>query len=547
MGGPEREEDEAQTLGASQPFATTAIGPADVRDTPNVKPGFAEPIEDEDDDDDDEPDPWIGRTLSNLYQLEERIGEGGMGTVYVARHVHLEKRFAVKVLNEAAIHKNNAVERLKQEAVAASSIDHENIVDVVNFDRTEDGAVYIVMELLKGESLAERLGRGPIDLHRALPITYQICRALHAAHERGIVHRDLKPENVFLTDKGERQLVKVLDFGISKIKSADAEQVRMTKTGQLVGTPLYMSPEQARGEGDVDRRVDVYAMGVILYEMVTGAPPFEGRNYFELLWKHGNEPPLPIGERNPNVFVPEAIEQVLLRSLSKRREDRYQTMLELEQALLSAAPDVPALAPLPSLPPERASAPAQSPRRTRPAATEAEVEVPRPKTATVELPTRRSGPWIAAGLGALAIAGAAVWAVASADPTTINLANEPPGGPAAPPAPVAPVEQPREPEPPAGVEPPPATPRRVSVQLASIPPGAQVRLGDRVLGRTPIVVPMEASGEAIGVTFTHEGYLDQTVSVVPSEDLRVPEVRLRRRRQAAQTDNGTSLPIKSVL
>ncbi|MBZ0117952.1 MAG: serine/threonine protein kinase, partial [Sandaracinaceae bacterium] len=343
MGGPEREEDEAQTLGASQPFATTAIGPADVRDTPNVKPGFAEPIEDEDDDDDDEPDPWIGRTLSNLYQLEERIGEGGMGTVYVARHVHLEKRFAVKVLNEAAIHKNNAVERLKQEAVAASSIDHENIVDVVNFDRTEDGAVYIVMELLKGESLAERLGRGPIDLHRALPITYQICRALHAAHERGIVHRDLKPENVFLTDKGERQLVKVLDFGISKIKSADAEQVRMTKTGQLVGTPLYMSPEQARGEGDVDRRVDVYAMGVILYEMVTGAPPFEGRNYFELLWKHGNEPPLPIGERNPNVFVPEAIEQVLLRSLSKRREDRYQTMLELEQALLSAAPDVPAL------------------------------------------------------------------------------------------------------------------------------------------------------------------------------------------------------------
>src|SRR5690606_37328029 len=204
--------------------------------------------------------------------------------------------FAVKVLNDVVADKRNAVERLRQEAMAAAHIEHENIVGVTNFGRTEEGRFFIVMELLKGESLADCIGRGPIELHRAVPITFQICRALHAAHEHGVVHRDLKPENVFLTEKGGRTLVKVLDFGISKMKTAEAEQVRMTRTGQLVGTPLYMSPEQARGETDIDRRVDVYAMGVILYEMITGAPPFEGRNYFELLWKHGNEPPPSIVE-----------------------------------------------------------------------------------------------------------------------------------------------------------------------------------------------------------------------------------------------------------
>jgi serine/threonine-protein kinase len=543
---------------AEQPgFATTAFGPADVRDTPRVKPPFPT----QHDDDEEEEDPWIGRTLSNVYRVERRIGEGGMGTVYEARHVHLQKSFAIKVLLDTIASKGNAVERLRQEAMAAAKIDHENIVDVVNFDRTEGGAVYIVMELLKGESLAECIGRGPIELYRALPITYQIARALQAAHEHGIVHRDLKPENVFLTEKGGRTLVKVLDFGISKIRVADAEQVRMTRTGQLVGTPLYMSPEQARGETDVDRRVDVYALGVILYEMITGAPPFEGRNYFELLWKHGNEPPPSMRERNPNVYFPDELEAVVARALAKQRDDRFATMEELERALVEAVPDVAPLGSLPSLPPERPSSPTASRTASRPSAPvplEARKAAPAepsaahpPATTTAELPlpTNKRGPMIALALVALAALGTGGYAL-SIGPEPTPAAERPASEP--PPREAPPREAPPR-EPPAReplverVEPtPPSTPR-VSLSLTSVPDGAEVHVGDRLLGTTPLVAPLAASDEPVALTFSREGFFPQTVSVIPAEGVAVPPVRLRRRRQATQTSTGADLPIKTGL
>ncbi len=526
-------------------FAKTALGPADIRDTPHVKPSF--PVEQ--DEPEEEPDPWIGRTLSNVYLVESRIGEGGMGTVYLAKHVHLQKSFAVKVLADAIAGKDNAVERLRQEAMAAAKIDHENIVDVVNFDRTAEGAVFIVMERLLGESLAECIGRGPVELHRALPIAHQICRALHAAHEHGIIHRDLKPENVFLTEKGGRTLVKVLDFGISKIKSADAEQVRMTRTGQLVGTPLYMSPEQARGEPDVDRRVDVYAMGVILYEMITGAPPFDGRNYFELLWKHGNEPPPKMLERNPNVYVSDAIEAVVARALAKEPDERFATMEELEQALLDAAPEVPALPPPASLPPERPSASARAVVKRE---TPAPVVTPAPKvvTAEMELPTKRRWPLYAMAVGVLLAIGAAAYAF-SGDETSATTPEV--AQPAPEPEPeAAPPEEPEQHaeevprEAPQGVD-PPAAPAHVSVQLTSTPSGAEVRLGDVALGSTPLVAPLTISSEAVPLTFSSPGYLSQTISVIPAAGLEVPTVHLRRRRQATTSPTGTDLPIKTGL
>lgn len=302
-----------------------------------------------------EVDPWIGRTLANVYKVEKKIGEGGMGAVYRATHVHLGKQVAVKVLTDAIAQKRDAVERLRQEAIAASSIDHDNIVDVVSFDRFDDGSVFIVMEFLRGESLSERIDARRAA-HRALSvgetvqIALQICDALGAAHDRNIVHRDLKPENVFLAKKGDRERVKVLDFGISKIKTAEAEQVRMTRTGQLVGTPLYMSPEQARGETDIDRRVDVYALGVMLFEMLAGAPPFDGRNYFELLWKHGNEAPPSLRERVPELACPPELDDAIMRALAKDRSARFQTMGELADALRAAVPDV--SLPAVSIPPE---------------------------------------------------------------------------------------------------------------------------------------------------------------------------------------------------
>ncbi|GAB5549346.1 MAG: hypothetical protein SangKO_091060 [Sandaracinaceae bacterium] len=549
----------AEDAGGAPHISATALGPADVRDTPQVKSSFETPTEEQPED-----DPWIGRTLSKVYEIESKIGEGGMGSVYLARHIHLQKAFAIKVLIDSIAGKGNAVERLQQEAMAAANIDHENIVDVVNFDRTDEGAVFIVMELLKGESLADAIGRGPISLHRALPIGFQICRALHAAHEHGIVHRDLKPENVFLTEKGGRTLVKVLDFGISKIKRAESEQVRMTKTGQLVGTPLYMSPEQARGESEIDRRVDVYAMGVILFEMITGAPPFDGRNYFELLWKHGNEPPPSMKEINPNVHIPDAVDAVVLKTLAKDRDARYQTLLEVEHALMKAAPDVPSLPAMPSLPPERprVGGPVGPTRKMLAhAATEAmetgdELAATPNGTAEVALPQRKIGPLLAVAAAAVLLVGAVGYALTREDPTLETTVGEPPAEEEGrPEEPISEVESESgatddpaaETRPPPGVDPPP-TPQRVSVTLSSSPDGAEVSVGDRVLGTTPLTVPIEVSDEAITLRFRKAGYLDQTLSVVPAAGLEVPEVRLRRRRQAQPQPSGSgSLPIKTGL
>ncbi|MCS6856103.1 MAG: serine/threonine protein kinase [Sandaracinaceae bacterium] len=284
-------------------------------------------------------DPWIGRILAGVYRIEEKIGEGGMGAVYRATHVHIDKAVAIKVLNKEIASNREAVERLRQEAVAASAIEHDNIVNVFGFDWAEDGSVFIVMELLRGESLASRLekkeGKG-LGIQEAVKIALEICDALGSAHERGIVHRDLKPENIFLAQKGEQERVKILDFGISKIKGKSAEELRMTRTGQLIGTPLYMSPEQARGETDFDHRVDIYAMGVILFEMLTGSPPFKGRNYFELLWKHGNEAPPSMRECRPDLEIPDALEAVVRKALAKRKEERFGSMREMAQAIREA-------------------------------------------------------------------------------------------------------------------------------------------------------------------------------------------------------------------
>lgn len=517
---------------ALRDVSTAATEPAVGRDASHVSSSDRT-----DDETATEPDPWIGQTLSDVYVIESRIGEGGMGAVYRARHVHLQKRFAVKVLAPAVAENASAIERLRQEAMAAARIDHENIVDVVNFNRTENGAVYVVMELLEGESLAECIGRGPLELDRALTIAAQICRALEAAHEHGIVHRDLKPENVFLTRKSDRTLVKVLDFGISKVKAADAEQVRLTRTGQLVGTPLYMSPEQARGETEVDRRVDVYAVGVILYEMLAGAPPFEGRNYFELLWKHGNEPPPSLKERNPDVTVPDALEAVIMRALAKDPDARFASMAELERALFDAAAIE--LDP-PRSPAERSSCPEAC------AASEA---------GGSPEPQRPRWPLVALGLSALTAIGVLVYSRSAPEAKSLSNAPPPTSSPSA--ARAAPVEPtfPRESLPAPSTpsheaapvdEPPPPASARVTVELRSHPSGAEVRLDDRLLGTTPLLAPFEPSERGLRLTFSKPGYIDRSISIVPSEGITVPAVRLRRRAPARVERDGV-LPIKTGL
>ncbi|MCU0676034.1 MAG: protein kinase [Myxococcota bacterium] len=261
----------------------------------------------------------VGRTLDGRYRVEKVLGEGGMGVVYLVTHVALGKRMALKVLHGEGARDETTVARFVQEAQASSAIGHPNIVDVIDFGRLADGSAYFVMELLEGESLTDRIKRGAIPLEQTIAIAEQIASALAAAHARGIVHRDLKPDNVQLVRRNAEEAVKVLDFGIAKVGGASS---KLTKTGMIFGTPHYMSPEQAAGQS-VDARTDVYALGVILFEMATGTVPFDGDTFMGILSKHMFEPP----PRPTNVLgSTHPLEPVILRALAKKPEDRYASM-----------------------------------------------------------------------------------------------------------------------------------------------------------------------------------------------------------------------------
>jgi tRNA A-37 threonylcarbamoyl transferase component Bud32 len=307
-------------------------------------------------------DPLVGVTLADRYEILRRIGEGGMGAVYEGRHTVLGKRIAVKVLLEKFHEKTELVARLLQEARLASAIGHENIVDVTDFGTTTDGRSYVVMEFLEGESLAEVVMRdAPLPLERCLRIVRQVASALGAAHEKGIVHRDVKPENVFLLRRGEQDFVKVVDFGVSKaVRSREdgVDLLRLTRTGMVLGTPLYMSPEQARGGEDVDARVDIWAVGVMLYECLTGEVPFRANNYLGVISQVLTQEVQPPSQLRPELGIPAAMEAVVMHAMEKDRDRRYQRMADLErdiERLLAGDPNVglpasaPASAPEPRL------------------------------------------------------------------------------------------------------------------------------------------------------------------------------------------------------
>ncbi|MDX2094033.1 MAG: protein kinase [Kofleriaceae bacterium] len=275
----------------------------------------------------------LGTIVDDRYRIIELIGEGGMGKVYLAEHVEIGKRVALKVLHPSYSRMPDLVERFRREARAASKIGHPNIVDVTDSGTTADGSVYFVMEYLEGVELGSVIEReGAIDPARALKICSQICRALSAAHAQGIVHRDLKPENVFLiTRDGAADVVKVLDFGIAKTTEAEAaRERRLTSPGMAMGTPEYMAPEQAAGR-PADARCDIYALGAIMYEMVTGQPPYSGDNFMEILTKKATQDPPP-----PNAIRPDLAPQVsdlVMQAMARNPDNRPQTMETLEYEL----------------------------------------------------------------------------------------------------------------------------------------------------------------------------------------------------------------------
>lgn len=286
-------------------------------------------------------DPLIGQILNDTFQIVRLIGEGGMGRVYEARHRRLpDRRFAIKVLLPEFAQNQEIVARFQREAESASSISHPNVVEVIDIQRTRDGAPYIAAEYLDGEELGsfvEKVGR--LGVPFAVGVCRQVCRALAAAHARGVVHRDMKPENVFLLRQqpGEQGVprIKVIDFGVSRVKDHD---IHLTQAGVILGTPSFMAPEQARAEV-VDERADIYGVGAVLYNLLTGVRPFDAEDPTRTLILLLTEELTPARQLNPG--IPPGLDAVMRRCLSKNKLERYATMNELDAALAPFDPGDP--------------------------------------------------------------------------------------------------------------------------------------------------------------------------------------------------------------
>jgi len=277
-------------------------------------------------------DSFVGNTIGRL-RIVRLVGEGGMGAVYEAEHDTLAQRFAIKILRADIERDARFVERFRREAIAASRIDHPNIVRITDFGRLDRGEHYLVMEYIEGELLDAVIRRSaPIGLSRAVPILIQVADALDAAHDAEIVHRDMKPENVLLyTLRGQPDVVKVFDFGIAKMRSA-AVSSRLTMQGQIFGTAEYVSPEQA-SDKEVDGRSDIYSLGILAFEMTTGAPPFEGPGA-DVLVAHLQRPPPPPSSRVPGGAILPAFDAIVLRCLAKKPADRYQSAADVRRDLV---------------------------------------------------------------------------------------------------------------------------------------------------------------------------------------------------------------------
>lgn len=282
-------------------------------------------------------DPFVGRTLDDKYLVEEPVGSGGMGAVYRARHLSMDRPVAIKFLHQRFIEDEAARNRFQTEARAAVKLCHPNAVSVTDFGQTSEGVVYIVMELLEGRTLREILNReAPLETARATSIMLQTSDAVAAAHVAGIIHRDLKPSNILVTQSADQPaVVKVLDFGIATFSADDDEDAPvLAQTNTVIGTPRYMSPEQHTGN-ELTPAADVYSLGVILYEMLAGMAPFSGSTPAEIAEKHANDQPH--SPREIVAAIPEDVERIVLHALEKQPSDRPANAGEFRRELLETA------------------------------------------------------------------------------------------------------------------------------------------------------------------------------------------------------------------
>jgi len=472
----------------------------------------------------------IGQQFGN-YRVLSLLGEGGMGAVYLAEHPGIGRRVAVKVLHKQFSGDEQLLGRLLNEARAANAIRHPNIIEILDSGMREDGVPYLVMELLEGESLGQRIRRtGPLPMADTLAFVLQTASALGAAHKKGIVHRDLKPDNLFIVPisgdessrvdaDGPNERMKVLDFGIAKLQMPQPGDSVKTRTGTLMGTPVYMSPEQCRGTKTVDHRSDVYSLGIIFYEMLVGQPPFVSDGFGELVNMHLNVPPPSARVARPEVS--EQLDSIILKMLAKNPEDRYPDMGSLTSAIRLAAgppfsvhrssPDLsnaPSQAgtPAPVVVPGRAvdGRPAQ-PQVTTFRTGVGEVTVP----PTIQTGNGRGK--LIAGVVALAVLGGGAYFFlggSKVEPAPVAVAAPKPAPVAAAPAPVA-VPAPK-----------PVAPKTVTVHLATDPQGAQIfddAAGGASLGTTPLSLT-RPRGAALKVRIAKDGYVEATRDVPLDED-----------------------------
>ena len=423
-----------------------------------------------------------GQLIDGRYQIDYVLGVGSMGLVYGARHAAVGKLVAIKALRAHLASDAEAIQRFNAEATAATSIGNQHIVETFDFGQLPDGAAYMVMEYLEGRSLAELIeGWSPLPVERITKIAVQIAEALNAAHLAGIVHRDLKPDNIFLCEReNDADFVKILDFGIAKF---GVSQARLTQAGAVFGTPAYMSPEQALGKA-TDGRTDVYALGVMLYEMACGRVPFSGENAIVVLSMHANEEPEPLSKRKPDVS-PE-LEAIVNKCLSKDLEARYASMAELAADLARLAAGMPVRAV--SVPQIEAQAEVVT------VAEVAAPSAPAPASAPVLPPPSMGGqgvPWPLVLLLLVLVAGGAYWFSRDRKPGALVEATQAEPRPLPPPLVSA-------------AEADDGAPER-EVALVLFPLDARVMLGDKDLGQMPVSVKVK-DGHPIKVRIVRDGY-----------------------------------------
>lgn len=284
-----------------------------------------------------------GTLIAERYQIQHVIGQGSMGVVYKARQIFIKRDVALKMLLEDNIRGTRGFLRFKQEAQAASLLDHPNIVTILDFGLIGNNQAYLAMDYLEGLSLGERIDSKEISLEVFTHIFLQVCDGLAHAHEKGMVHRDIKPGNIMLTTReSDENFVVIVDFGLVKLLESPTDQ-RLTATDVVIGSPLYMSPEQCRGL-EIDARSDIYSLGCVMYETLTTAPPMLGDTVVDTMLKHISETPVSVREARPGIYVPPSLERLISRCMAKDPVDRPQTMMEVAEgirAAMSGAPDVP--------------------------------------------------------------------------------------------------------------------------------------------------------------------------------------------------------------